>query len=588
MEGRSQGGPSHLQALRPGRVRAAAFLACVGLIPGLVLGVLFAQLLFFLNPDLPFEIPTIARAAAFFGSTGGCLSSAAVLLASRLDRRRGLRLLPWGLTVALSAAALLGWVLPSHFAYYLPPGINTRLIKAAVWITAGAVVCFYTSLLHGIYRRRYGWRSRLGLAVCVVVAFWTMAERRGAFRPAAEPFDDPGLRERAGGSRLLVVGLDSATLDAILPLAERGVLPFLARVLEGGSHGHLRSVSPLRKGAAWTSLSTGKLPYQHGVLSSRRYRGPALPRGLELSLIPPFEPFREWAQLAGSWRLADGGERKALALWEVLSRLDLPAAVVAWPLSDPLRPELPSGASEAFFNGTDGPESIRPPELRRLALEVQSAAVVEAPPGLPPELDQALIGDRWRLDVARGWFHHEPALRAVFVGAPGLRAASLRYFGGYSAAQFEGVVRPPYPAAEAALSAYYQALDGCLEKLWREQDAATLLALVSAYGVSSASGWARLRAELSEEHSVRGAFRSAPDGVILLYGQGIAAGGRIDGAFLVDVVPTLLYALGLPVANDLDGRVLRQAFDPAHLASHPLTFVRSYEGLSPQGSDLKN
>jgi arylsulfatase A-like enzyme len=52
---------------------------------------------------------------------------------------------------------------------------------------------------------------------------------------------------------------------------------------------------------------------------------------------------------------------------------------------------------------------------------------------------------------------------------------------------------------------------------------------------------------------------------------------------LVDVAPTLLYALGLPVARDLDGRVLTGAFEASFLARRPLAFFPSYEALAPPG-----
>jgi arylsulfatase A-like enzyme len=53
----------------------------------------------------------------------------------------------------------------------------------------------------------------------------------------------------------------------------------------------------------------------------------------------------------------------------------------------------------------------------------------------------------------------------------------------------------------------------------------------------------------------------------------------LTGADLVDVVPTLVYGLGLPIARDLDGQVLTAAFRRSFLAGHPLTFLPSYETL---------
>jgi hypothetical protein len=42
------------------------------------------------------------------------------------------------------------------------------------------------------------------------------------------------------------------------------------------------------------------------------------------------------------------------------------------------------------------------------------------------------------------------------------------------------------------------------------------------------------------------------------------------------VAPTLLYLSGLPIARDLDGRVLTEALEPALLQRQPLNFVPSY------------
>ena len=50
--------------------------------------------------------------------------------------------------------------------------------------------------------------------------------------------------------------------------------------------------------------------------------------------------------------------------------------------------------------------------------------------------------------------------------------------------------------------------------------------------------------------------RHRPIGVLAAAGAGIAAGQRIEGARIVDVAPTVLYALDLPVPDDMDGRPL--------------------------------
>jgi hypothetical protein len=65
----------------------------------------------------------------------------------------------------------------------------------------------------------------------------------------------------------------------------------------------------------------------------------------------------------------------------------------------------------------------------------------------------------------------------------------------------------------------------------------------------------------------------------MLYGPGVRPHTLLTRGRLVDAAPTLLYGLGLPLARDLDGEVLTEAFSPEFLARQPLTFLPSYEGL---------
>lgn len=50
-------------------------------------------------------------------------------------------------------------------------------------------------------------------------------------------------------------------------------------------------------------------------------------------------------------------------------------------------------------------------------------------------------------------------------------------------------------------------------------------------------------------------------GIFLAKGPGIARGKRLDGAHLVDVPPTILHAMELPIPEDMDGRVLQDIFE---------------------------
>ena len=66
------------------------------------------------------------------------------------------------------------------------------------------------------------------------------------------------------------------------------------------------------------------------------------------------------------------------------------------------------------------------------------------------------------------------------------------------------------------------------------------------------------------------------EGVVVLKGPGVRRGVRISASVL-DVVPTLLALLGMPVGEDMDGWVITEAIRPEYLKQHPVTMVPSYD-----------
>jgi predicted AlkP superfamily phosphohydrolase/phosphomutase len=60
------------------------------------------------------------------------------------------------------------------------------------------------------------------------------------------------------------------------------------------------------------------------------------------------------------------------------------------------------------------------------------------------------------------------------------------------------------------------------------------------------------------------------NGIFLAYGPHLGRAVRAQGATMVDVAPTLLHSLGLPVPDDMDGRVLAEVFAPEYMAVNPV------------------
>lgn len=65
--------------------------------------------------------------------------------------------------------------------------------------------------------------------------------------------------------KTVVLGLDGATWKLLKPYMEKGYMPTLKRIVEGGVSGRLESTLPAMTAPAWVTFATGKHPGKHGV-----------------------------------------------------------------------------------------------------------------------------------------------------------------------------------------------------------------------------------------------------------------------------------------------------------------------------------
>ncbi len=553
--------------------------------PGVLGGTHLAGLLFFLNPHLPFSAATVTRAVLYYACLLGVVSLALHLPLTWRSRHRARRLLPWSLTLVLIATGVGAFVHASRFAFFLPPGMNLRLVKLGVLVTASGMVAFYTALIHRIQRRPYGRGSRALLAGLALLSAYAAFERRDAFRPR------PGLTPRATlvesetRPNLVVVGIDTGTLDAILPLAEVERLPFLSRMRSEGAYARLRSLRPSMRGALWAAIATGTFPYKHRFLGENEFRAPFSDDGLRL--LPLGIRFDAWGT-RGSRPIRDETVIHRLTLPRILGRLGLKVATVGWPGEIPPAPEMSIHLPEGFFTGKEGPAGqVMPDDLAERARLFEPSREEVDPDVLsrfgadPPEaVIRSLRSDLWRSGLSRFLLEQDPSIDALFLVLPGLETVSRLHFGGHGAVQFHGAQSERETRSAQLVGAYYEVLDSTLADLWEMIPEPKLMMVVSSYGVDEPSRRRRLLGRVIGQPALHGRTETGPDGLVMMLGEGIRPEMISGPASLVDIAPTLLYGLGFPVSNDMDGVVLTRAFDPVFLTRHALSFVPSYETLA--------
>jgi predicted AlkP superfamily phosphohydrolase/phosphomutase len=66
--------------------------------------------------------------------------------------------------------------------------------------------------------------------------------------------------------KTIIIGIDGADWQNLMPLINRGYLPNFGYLMENGSWGHLKSCCRLSSPSIWTTIATGKLPLKHGIV----------------------------------------------------------------------------------------------------------------------------------------------------------------------------------------------------------------------------------------------------------------------------------------------------------------------------------
>ena len=133
-------------------------------------------------------------------------------------------------------------------------------------------------------------------------------------------------------SSVLILGLDGATFDLILPWVEEGHLPTIGRLLEQGAASRLRSTIPPITPCAWSSFMTGKNPGKHGLFD----------------FVEPVPGSHEM-------RFTNASSRHAESLWALLSRQGRRVGVVNVPMTYP-----PEPVNGYLISGLDTPHERSP------------------------------------------------------------------------------------------------------------------------------------------------------------------------------------------------------------------------------------
>jgi len=370
----------------------------------------------------------------------------------------------------------------------------------------------------------------------------------------------PIAKAPATGYKVVLVAVDGLDGYLVTRFSETGGLPAISRFLRRATTAQISADEPPLPLVGWTRLATGR------SLSEAQMEAVMAPGGRLYSLAP---------DVAAAVREAGGR-----------------TVVVGWPGTWPVTgddgivvaPYVPAGESHAsalapaIFGDARGQTT---PDLAALVRDAAARSQASVEPALaqlvgrgaprPPDpaWDGALAAARWALladmtnvEIAAKLIAQEdPHLALVYLG--GLDAVGHRFLPSAMPAAFQNLP-PGTENYSEVLGNYYRFLDSALQRIQRLGDERTFIVVCSAYGTHpSAAG-----APPSASHD-----QGAP-GALILHGRDTTSTPVPLRMSTLDVAPTVLALLGVPIPSDMEGRVVPEALPGGLLERFPPAYVK--------------
>ena len=372
--------------------------------------------------------------------------------------------------------------------------------------------------------------------------------------------------------KVLVIGWDAAEWKVIMPLIQQGKMPAFARLMSRGVHGKLQTLDPPLSPMLWTSIATGFRADTHGI-------------GGFIEPTPDGENLRPVTSTS----------RKVKAIWNILNQEGYKSNVVAWWPSNPAEPingvmvsNLYQIATKPLNEEWEMPKgTVHPEELTEMMKEFRihphQINLNQVLPFIPNLKDNIpLRSDQRTTNVIKnmanaGTIHSASChlleksdwdFMAIYHDAiDHFSHVAMRYF---------PPRRPEIPEQDFndfqhVIEAAYLFHDRMLARMMSliDEENTTVL-LISDHGFHCD----HQRPLYIPKEPSGPAVEHSPYGIFVMAGPGIKNDGRqISGLSVLDITPTLLHHMELPVGKDMEGKVLHACFEKAR----EVNWIESWE-----------
>jgi len=499
--------------------------------------------------------------------------------------------LAWLCAMASAGGTFLMWRNLQTFELVLDGATAAALDRSAIVLGVTSALC----VLLAMARRRNpsaraAWAPILVLLIAVSIAAPLAIRGRGTApvleaRPIGAPLETNVVEH---SPRVTVIAIDAGSLDLITGATAEGRLPNFGKILDAGAVRHLATLHPTSAEAVWAAVATGKLPQKNGVRSAGIYE--LAGGGGSVQLLP------DYCFAHGLERLGfliehphTSATFRTRTLWSILTTDGYSVGVVGWPLTQPapvVRGYLVSDSYHRLALTAAGIEDgglVYPPELQADASAAMETAVndtsegIGTSPGDDPRQATPARTDRIYDHIAQALARARPTQVTLtrFQSLDPIGHYYLRYA---MPAEFGDVTEEERRTLGTVLDRHYAIVDEAIGRAMAALGPNDLLLVVSGYGMEPLSLGKRLIERAIGDPDLSGTHDTAPDGFLMAYGSTVARGRRLEArASVVDIVPTILYFLGLPIGRDMDGFARADLFQRSFIDERPITFIPTYD-----------
>jgi predicted AlkP superfamily phosphohydrolase/phosphomutase len=363
------------------------------------------------------------------------------------------------------------------------------------------------------------------------------------------------IKSKKDSKKLIFVGIDALDWEMLDQLIPKGTVPNFQRLKQQGTSAQVNTNDKGGSAVYWTTIATGQLSSKHGI------RNFIIRDPTTKEMIP-----------------VTSNIRRSKAFWNIFTENDISVGVVGWYVSWPAE-EVNGFMISSYFaikdteqltwKGTiyeNTPHMVYPDELQeevdgyiRTAKErylrnlgkIIKPSALDKDMGIVHQTKWAFISDEIFHEIGLNLYHKKkPQVFAVYFEGMDVvghrftfpkKPKQIRYN-----RQFGNVQEN-----------YYLYMDDILSQYLKAADKNTCIILAADHGL------------------MRGHHTN--NGVFIIAGPGIKKNVKSSKTInLTDMLPTMLYIMGLPIAKDMDGEPFLEAFQEKFLAANEVQYINTY------------